>query len=93
MSEVSRDIAQMRKFEAQLENFIAGVNSMCSSLERGINGLRSYMDDPATVKAMHKAEVASQNIKSVLNPAQSVLEKVKDAIHAAEIAEYAGYEI
>ena len=76
-----------------MENFIEGVNSMCSSLESGINGLRSFMDDPATVKAMHKAEVASQNIKSVLNPAQNTLEKIKEAIRAAEIAEEIGNEI
>ena len=72
------DPKALKDFDGVLEAFISNITSACSNMETGITSCNRYMNDETSQRILAKSKEVINQIRTVLNPAQNVLELIKE---------------
>lgn len=84
MSMTEMDLATLKMYASELEDFKSRVNQHCNNLETGISSCSRYMLDETSKKALQKGQQVAEDIKNCLFPAQMLLDKIYRLIREME---------
>ena len=76
----NKDLQALQSCAAALEKFKQNVEAHCSTLEGGISGCQRFMRDANSQQALRDGQQVCTDIRACLNPAQQLLEHVRNII-------------